>query len=362
VVAIVVVATIIGAAVGALLSRTSGGSQRAATTLLVNAAWRGDSLDPATRTRRLSDALRGPETIAAAVGDLSLPLTVETVRREVEVRADPRAARIGISAAGRTTPDAIQLTDSLAVHAVAQLTVRPPRAVPGHTVVGDFEGSDDGWEASTASGTAGRLERAIPARYNGSAIKLTCVASERCSAAVPVATAFRRGSRHAVAIWVRATTSAGVDLRFGAPGQHPGTGSASVATAWRRIQAPWTPERTTDQAGIVLSARLPAGHALLLDGVTLNSGASASPNARPLAPEREATMFAARPYAVWSPPSFIGRDPAPTAGWALVGAATGLVIALATSLTAIAARRRRADLVRERKPNGRFGDELADRL
>lgn len=279
-----------------------------------------------------ASAVMVPQVISTARRAARSTRSAAGIARDMAVVSEPGDQLVRIRIDDTSKAAASALVNALATAAVNHVQDRSFLSRgPTHTL-GAFE--DAGlrqWGAVTSAfASPPRDLRSVPgsARFGSGKLRVSCLATRTCGAAVRVYGSFRKRVTYRAEGWVRSARSrTGVRLVLGSSAtNHAMSGGRRLSPIWRRVVASWTPERHAVWADVVFRTTSADRSPFEIDGVRL--------------------LGQSRNIAVAPPASLVAstssiRNHEVALGRSLTGALGGLLVALGTIGTGQLARRRR---------------------
>jgi hypothetical protein len=322
--AIVMAATVAGAALFAALHPAPRDAYEAAATLVIPV--RGSATaEVAPRTLQAAELVRQPSVVGQALERALQGSEPGKVLRGMEVEPRPAAGIVRFSVRAATADNATRLAEELA--RVTVETLQRGRSTGerfGLRILGDFETGNDGW-ASTGTGDGLAAVGLVPGgRYGGSALRALCDVTAGCGAARVIEGRFLQGQPVTLTAWVRGRQPSRVLLALGsARSKDRATTTASVDREWKRLELRWIPARDERRIAVAVNNAGPGLSDVDIDGVLLLADGDR------LSDAQERRLFAERGYAYATPARIVGSRTGRTLRWAAIGAAAGLAVGLA---------------------------------
>jgi hypothetical protein len=283
-------------------------------------------------------------TAAAAAGT---SLTAIQTGADIRVVPDDALDLVHVDARATSSEGAISLANAVALQAAGLARQTVLGGGSGRIVLGDFEGSDDGWGVVSGFGAAPRSIEPVrgPAKFGSWFLRVVCPATGSCGPGVSINADFLKGSSYTAQAWVRSSSIGQVILVLGSgPGDFGASARTRLSPHWQELTAVWTPRADTPTAEVAVETTAGRKQTYDMDGVSLvepsgvglpSPGAGEADQAGAFALARSATVL---PAAVISQTSSSNRWH--TVAWAAIGALLGLVTALTALGVGDAARRR----------------------
>ena len=338
---------IAGAAVGAATHAQPAPSFLAESILAVNPteALTASPQVGSVAVRYVAEIVKLPEVVAGARTTARTSLSVAEITRDIHIVPDDGLDLVRIDARAATSRSAVALASALALQAAGFARQILFSGTTGRVIIGDFEGSDDGWtrtsDFSVAPLAIGPVRR--PAKFGAWYLQVVCPAIASCGPAVSVDTGFLKGSTYTAEAWLRSTAAGRVSLVLGDSADDLSVGAPTkLSPRWQPLTVAWTPSADSATAELTLQTTDPRTQTYDVDGVSLlepdgaglpSLGGSVPGLARAFSLARSVTILPAREIAQTS-------NPWRTVGWAAVGALIGLATILAALGAGDAARRR----------------------
>ena len=295
--------------------------------------------------RYIAEIIKLPEVVAGARATAGTGLSVAEITREIHVVPEngPDIVRIDVHAA--SSQSAVALAGALALQAAGFVRQAVFSRTPGGVIVGDFEGSDDGWTGTSAFSSAPLAMAPVrgPAKMGAWYLHVVCPAVASCGPSVSVYTGFLSGSMYTAEAWVRSATGGRVRLVLGNSGSDVSVGvQTKLSRRWQRLTVAWKPRADTPTAELTLQTAGSRSQTYDVDDVSLldpevaglpSLGSGGHDLARAFSLARSVTILPAREIAqTW--------HPLRTVAWAAIGALIGLATMLAAFGAGHAARSR----------------------
>jgi hypothetical protein len=341
--AIVMAATVAGAALFAALHPAPRDAYEAAATLVIPVQ-DSDAAEVAPRTLQAAELIRQPSIVGQALERAFQGSEPGRVLSGMDVEPRPRAGIVRFSVRAATARNATLLAEELARVTVEALQRgRSTGERFGLRIVGDFEVGTDRW-GPTGTGDGLAAVGLVPGgRYGGSALRALCDVTAGCGVARVIQGRFQRGRPVTLTAWVRGRQPSRVLLALGSGRTNDRGGTtAAVGREWRRLEVRWVPAQDESLASLALNNAGPGLSDVDLDGVLLVTDGDR------LSEAQEQRLFAERGHAYATPPRIVGSRTGRTVRWAAIGAVAGLVVGVASMVAWTLAGRRRESLSAQR--------------
>jgi hypothetical protein len=303
----------------------------------------------------MADVVKLPSVVAGARASLATGPTVPEIIRETKVALVPGRDAIRIKTRELNAGGSTSLANALGRETVNFARATVPDPGRGASVVGNFDGDDDGWTGSSSFSTpplnsspfSTRPLKTTPVGAQGRGsrgfLRVVCPATASCGPALNLRTGFSRGRTYRATAWARSPGRAQVSMVLGSSGRDVAVGRyRDLRSQWRPLSVTWIPRIAASSAELTFQTTTARSQSYDVDDVLfretaaglrrpqLAGGASRSGAARLIG---SATVLTGR---------YIGTtaDGWTTFAWAALGAVVGLATAAGAVGLGLAARRR----------------------